>query len=352
MKHLATPYRVITAASAALLLLGDVARADDSCSRANDGVCDELDGCALDADSSDCTAACAAAPTPPKLAGICAHYAAVADVATAEMPPMDAGSYGSGGLGGMSVGEVTAGGGPGLAPTSRHYTVYVPPSYDPRVPTPLLYVFGGFTADMYLIVAPTQLMRTADANGFIVAFMQPKYEFFTSRNYYVFSWDIYDLDWATNPDLAYVRAVTEELKQQYNIDRTRIFASGHSRGAALSTMLAFKLPDLIAGFYSACGFTHVDRADGTVALAFDQEIAQHTGRKVPGVLLHGLQDPDVKFASSELTAQTLSANGWTEDEDFLFYRLDSVGHEWQPQYNQQIWDFLSAHPLPLEQAAP
>jgi poly(3-hydroxybutyrate) depolymerase len=264
------------------------------------------------------------------------------------MPAVDTGSHGSGGVGGLYVGEITADSGPGLEPTSRHYTVYVPPSYDPRVPTPLLFSSGGFTAGMYQMVNATQLMRTADANGFIVAFMQPKYELFGSLGRYVYAWDIYTTDWPANPDLDYFKQVTARLKQQYNIDRTRIFASGHSRGAALSTILAFELPDLIAGFYSASGFTQVDNT----ALALDQEIATHTGRKVPGVLVHGTADQDVQVSSSDLTAQTMTGNGWVEGQDFMYYRLEFVAHEWQPQYNQQIWDFLSAHPLPLEQAAP
>jgi poly(3-hydroxybutyrate) depolymerase len=212
-----------------------------------------------------------------------------------------------------------------------------------------LFSSGGFTAGMYQMVPATQLMRTADANGFIVAFMQPKYEYFNSLSRYVYAWDIYTVDWPVNPDLDYFRKVTERLKQQYNIDRTRIFASGHSRGAALSAILAFELPDLVAGFYSASGFTHVDNT----ALALDEDIAAHTGRKIPGVLVHGTFDQDVKIASgSDLTAQAMSGNGWVLGTDYLYFRLDYVAHEWQPQYNQEIWDFLSAHPLPLEDAAP
>jgi poly(3-hydroxybutyrate) depolymerase len=342
-------YRFIAALFAALVSFGRVARADDSCSRADDGVCDELDQCALDTDSSDCAAACEAGTTQPRLNGVCAHYAAVAAFTPPGVAPsVDSGSHGSGGVGGLYAAELTADTGPGLDPTSRHYTVYVPPSYDPRVPTPLLFSSGGFTAGMYQMVAATQLMRTADANGFIVAFMQPKYELFNSLTRYVYAWDIYTVDWANNPDVDYFQRVIARLKQLYNIDRTRIFASGHSRGAVLSAILAFKLPDLIAGFYSASGFTHVDNT----ALALDQDIASYTGRKVPGVLVHGTYDQDVKVASSDLTAQSMTGNGWVQGDDFLYYRLDLVGHEWQPQYNQQIWDFLSSHPLPLDQAAP
>src|SRR5688572_9318109 len=116
MTHAHRQFACIAASFATLLLLADFARADDSCSSAVDGACDELVGCALDTDSSDCTAACSPAQTPPNLAGVCAHYAAVAAAAPSGVEPEDTGSHGSGGFGGMYVGEVTAGGGPGLDP--------------------------------------------------------------------------------------------------------------------------------------------------------------------------------------------------------------------------------------------
>lgn len=332
----------------AVLLFAARAGADDSCATAGDGRCDELATCALGSDAADCTAACAGA-FPPELVGPCAHYAAVA---AAQAPPApDTGSHGDGGPLGLWAGSLSAQGNAANSQIVRHYLVYAPPTYDPRVPTPLVYMLGGFTVDMYGLAAYTELMRTADANGFLVAFPQQHYYNFGPMIGWVFAWNIYRKtdwsggQWPKNPDVDFIRRLTDELKQKYNVDRTRIFSAGHSRGAGMSIILAFELPDTIAGFVSESGFI---QADG-----FDADIMAYAGaRKIPGVLTHGMDDPDVDFSESEYTAMTLASLGWVEDQDFKFYRLDNVAHEYQPQYNQQIFDFMYAHPLPIEMAAP
>ena len=41
----------------------------------------------------------------------------------------------------------------------------------------------------------------------------------------------------------------------------------------------------------------------------------------------------------------LEALGWEQDLTYVYNKLPGVTHEWQPQYNQQVWDFLSSLPL-------
>ena len=320
---------------------------DDSCAQAFDGVCDELASCALGTDSSDCDAACAAGWSE-LIVGACAHDAAVAAAGVA--PPPDTGSHGTGGLLGVWSGTVIARGRSAGQLITRHFKVYVPPSCDPRTPTPLIYVLGGFTVDMYGLDAYTELLRTADLNGFIVVFPQQHYYDFGGSIGWVFAWNVFRTDWigrgwSDNPDVDFIRNLTAELKLIYNIDRTRVFSSGHSRGAAMSIILAFVLTDTIAGFVSESGFAEAN--------GFDTEIGVYGGeRRIPGVLVHGTSDPDVPLAESDAIRDLLTELGWVPDEDFLYFRLANVAHEWQPQYNQQIWDFLAEHALPLEAAAP
>ena len=86
---------------------------------------------------------------------------------------------------------------------------------------------------------------------------------------------------------------------------------------------------------------------------FDAYIPTYTGRKMPGVLVHGTKDMDVPIATgSDNVAMVLDANGWVRDQDYLYFRLPGVTHQWQPQYNEQLYEFLSSHPLPLAEAAP
>ncbi len=152
-------------------------------------------------------------------------------------------------------------------------------------------------------------------------------------------------DWLENPDVDFLRELTAELESLYNVDRTRIFASGHSRGAAMSIILAFTLPGTIAGFLSEMGFIEPNR--------YYQEIDAWDGeRRIPAVLVAGTWDQDVPVDNADLIAEVLTDGGWVADRDFTYHRLEDVAHEWQPQLNQDAWDFLSERPLPAEEAAP
>ena len=86
-----------------VLGLSGPARADDSCATARDGTCDELVGCALGTDTTDCEAACTAGWSPG-LAGACAHLRAVALSEAA--PEVATGTQGSGGPQGVWTGTL------------------------------------------------------------------------------------------------------------------------------------------------------------------------------------------------------------------------------------------------------
>ena len=80
------------------------------------------------------------------------------------------------------------------------------------------------------------------------------------------------------------------------------------------------------------------------------DIQDYTGRLVPIVLVHGERDRDVHIdadtstlKASDALRNIFFAGGWTMNE-LLYFRLENVGHRWQPQLNQQVWDFLSNRP--------
>jgi polyhydroxybutyrate depolymerase len=229
----------------------------------------------------------------------------------------------------------------------RYYRVYVPARYDPRTPMPLLYVLGGFTVPVYDLASYTEIERTADQNGFIVAYLEQDWRNFGGRIGWVRAWYVYRNEWrpgewANDPDVDFVRQLTLHLESLYNLDRTRIFASGHSRGAGESIMLAYLLPGMIAGYCSESGFVQANQ--------FVDYIRSYAGaRRVPGVFIHGVDDPDVNFAEAETLDAALREHGDQPERDYLFLPLDGVTHRWQPTLNQTFWDFLHAHPLALSE---
>ncbi|HJN77820.1 MAG TPA: PHB depolymerase family esterase [Myxococcota bacterium] len=301
------------------------------CATADNGICDELAGCTLGTDWKDCNAACAEVPWPEEALAACAY-----DGATAPEPVEDPalGSLGEGGLAGTWDGTVVVRGARAQDEVERHFRVYVPRRYDPEMPTPVLFNLGGFTVDAYFLDEFTELNRTADLNDFIVVYGQPEWRDFGS--YWVWGWYVYQNawngGWDDNPDLEYLQAVLDEVSSLYNVDGTRVYVSGHSRGAGLSLIAGFELPEVFAGFCSQSGFADVNDYDARMA-----ELDAHPR----AVLVHGDADPDVKVKASDRIYEDLVEQGWTDGEDVLYYRLEGVTHRWQPQYNEQVWAFLN-----------
>lgn len=306
---------------------------DPLCPTIEDGVCDELLSCALGTDETDCVQACDS-ELDLRSAGPCAHRLVEED--TNLLDPLA--SEGAGGAIGSWDGAVVVRGADSDEQVTRHFRVYVPESYHPEEPMPVLFNLGGFQVDLYFLGEYTELNRTADLNDFIVVYGQPEWRDFGS--YWVFAWYVYKNawqgNWVDNPDLEYLEAVYEEVASRYNTDKSRTYISGHSRGGAMSIISSFELPELFAGACSQAGF--VESNDYAARLASRAEKAQ------PAVhLVHGVKDPDVGVSNSDDIEEILVGEGWVEGENFRYDRIKKVTHEWQMQLNQELWDFLSQH---------
>jgi poly(3-hydroxybutyrate) depolymerase len=281
----------------------------------------------------DCEAACAESPWPAEIIGACAHDAARNEVPRVAGP----GTGGSGGPTGTWDGTVSVRGARASTLVDRHYRVFVPARYDARTPTPVLFVLGGFTVDMYWLAEFTEIESAAERDDFIVVYGHPEYRDFGSA--WVFSWYVYQTawegGWPDNPDLAYLEAVLSEVGDQYNVDRSRVYVSGHSRGAGLSIIAAFERPDLFAGFSAQAGFVEVNSYDERMA-----ELAPSVA--FPASLVHGDADPDVGVENSDQIADILTGLGWVSK--LRYDRLPGATHEWQSQLNPEVWAFLESAP--------
>ena len=320
-----------------ILLFLSCSDLSNTCPTSNDGICDELKTCALGTDSIDCDAICSVRPWTPDIAGACAHdYNGLAPISQTETPT---GTQGSGGKTGSYDDTVRVRGARTDEQVDRHYRVYVPRRYNPERATPLLFALGGFSVDMYWLAEFTELNRLADREDIIIVYGHPEWRDF--GNYDVFSWysykEAYQGDWADNPDIAYLEAIYQDLSTQYNLDSSRVFVSGHSRGGALSIIAAFERPDLFAGFCSQAGFVRSNDYDARI-----EELAPN--RRPAAYLVHGDADPDVSVRESDTVSEILQAAEWAYNDEWFYQRIPDATHEWQTQYNQDMWDFLYQNP--------
>ena len=307
------------------------------CATAQNGTCEELITCPLGTDSEDCDKSCATKPWEQGIAGACAHDYNGLPPASQRTDVL--GSEGSGGKTGSFDDIVRVRSARADEQVDRHYRTYVPRRYNEERATPLLFALGGFSVDMYWLAEFTELNRLADREEIIIVYGHPEWRDF--GNYDVFSWysykEAYEGDWIDNPDIAYMEAIYEQLSTQYNIDPSRVYVSGHSRGGALSMIAAFERPDLFAGFCAQAGFVRANDYDIRI-----EELAANVRPAV--YLVHGDADPDVGVGESDTVSGILQEAEWTYNEEWFYQRIPEATHEWQTQYNQDMWDFLYQNP--------
>lgn len=269
-------------------------------------------------------------------------------------------------------GSLTSGG------ENRRYLLYMPDSYDPSTPTPLVLSFHGFAEWPAHQQQISRWNDLADENGFLVV-----YPMGTS----------FPLRWRVNrepgtstgleQDVTFISDLIDYLEGEYNLDPARIYANGLSNGGGMSFVTACKLSERIAAIGSVAG---------AQLLPWDECTPS---RPVPAIVFHGNADPIVPFEGGPSRSfeipfprvddwvQTLAERngcgsepqdlpaagdasgihytGCEQDADVIYYTIDAGGHTWPggdplPEWitgyttddidaTRLMWDFFQQHPL-------
>ena len=326
------------------------------CPWIEDGVCDEPLGCALGTDQIDCDMACDSEDQPLALKSVCLWRQGLAGNQTVRQKQSGLGSEGTGGdYGHLSGVLLTPSGEDANRNVPRHYRAFVPRSYQADTPIPLLLMLPGHRVAVDPLAEYTQLISTADQEGFIVLFAEQEVRSADQRWAWWTDWPWSQRpDAQQHPDLIFLESLVEQFKSSYNIDQSRVFVSGHSRGASMALIAALERPDLFAGAVSQSGFTE---------FGYEQRLINRDPSltKPNIILLHGDLDPDVcidcrpnaqcavtgrrcgSIYGSDALAEVFRDRGWDE-QNFRYYRLSNVTHRWQPQLNASIWAWLKQRP--------
>jgi polyhydroxybutyrate depolymerase len=240
----------------------------------------------------------------------------------------------------------------------RKYLLYVPESYNPGTPTPLVISMHGF------IEWPAHLMRVshwndvADEYGFIVVY--------PSGTGFPLRWNAHNrpnVSVTASAEVQFISDMIEHLGDDYNIDPTRIYANGLSNGGGMSFLLACRLSESIAA---------IGGVAGAYLLPWDE---CQPSRPVPVIVFHGTADPIVPYDGDGSTRDgssfphqptwalewaqrngcdpspvDLPTNGEVsgvqyiqckENADVVFYTIDGGGHTWPG--GEPILEFISGH---------
>jgi len=222
----------------------------------------------------------------------------------------------------------------------RNFGYYVPESYDPSTPTPLLFMFhgmGGNSSEQSGGSAENGYygwQTTAHENGFIVLFPESLGFFKT--------WDLGG--GGTSSDLYFVDDMIDWADTNYNISTSQIFTTGHSWGAYFSYYVARYRSDDIAAFA-----THSGGLGGSFFLGSTPPVP--TGPSptptLNGIVLHAVDDGLVPYSNSQDLYDDLLASGHNVYDDGIgddgIIEVDGWGpdnHRYRLQHNQTQWDFF------------
>lgn len=125
----------------------------------------------------------------------------------------------------------------------RRFLTYLPKDYAARVARgeklPLVLNFHGIRGSGWWQAINTDYVPAAEKHGFIAVFPQGLDSVFSST--------INRDTPAVNYDVQYIVELLDHLKTQYQVDSTRVFATGVSAGAAFTNRVIVEYPQLFAG---------------------------------------------------------------------------------------------------------
>jgi len=130
------------------------------------------------------------------------------------------------------------------APDSLHFRLHVPAHLDGATQAPLLVALHGCTQNAVDFAEGTRFDAIADRYGAIVVYPEQTDRANARR---CWNWFLPENQSRERGEPAAILAVVEEIVERLNVDRSRIFVTGLSAGAAMAAILAEQSPDVFAG---------------------------------------------------------------------------------------------------------
>jgi polyhydroxybutyrate depolymerase len=191
---------------------------------------------------------------------------------------------------------LTIGGVPGQNDLARQYKVHVPPQYDCRVPTPILFCLHGLQQNGVMFCVNGAAGATAGAKGFVDKSNEAGFILVMPTGYNN-SWNGAGCCGNANlDDTALFKAILAEVSTHLNVDERKVFATGLSNGGYMSYRLACEAADV---------FTAIAPGSGGL-----RGIACNPVRPISVLDIHGTNDNLVAYSLQATSmAAVATANG-------------------------------------------
>jgi polyhydroxybutyrate depolymerase len=270
---------------------------------------------------------------------------------------------------------------------TRTYLIHIPPRRDPKKPTPAVLAFHGGGSNATQMVRFCGLNETAEKHGFIVVYPNG-----TGRLKTALTWNAgnccgYAMQHEVD-DVAFTRALLDDLGKLVTMDARRVYATGMSNGAIMAYRLASELSDRIAAIAPVAGPMGAEKCSPKRPVSVihfhgtDDQFAPFQGGKGARSLsqirffsvehsirawvkANGCKDepetirrPDT--AGDGTTATIKTYTGGKEGSEVKLVIIENMGHTWpgrEPPLkilgkstrnvsaNAMMWEFFQRHPL-------
>lgn len=151
----------------------------------------------------------------------------------------------------------------------RHYVTYVPKSITPG-PKPLVVVMHGALCNAGIIEWTCKMSNQAEKDNFIVAYPEGT----GPAHRILLTWNAGSCCGTASKskidDIKFLRAMIDEIEQQYDIDKSRIYFAGVSNGGMMAYRAASELSDIVAaiGSVEGCMLTKCTASEPVSVVAF------------------------------------------------------------------------------------
>lgn len=264
----------------------------------------------------------------------------------------------------------------------RVYVLHVPPEGSGRAPWPLVLVLHGHSGTPEQLVAVSGMSALADREGFLVAYPEgTRWGGGGPRSWNAGSCCGYAVGKQVD-DVAFIRALLDDVGRTRPVDAARIYATGISNGGMMAYRLACDLADRLAAIapvagalgYEACAPSEPvsvlifhGTADASVPYAGGRGQHQKTtveARSVPAtvdfwVARNGCQATPQRIVDGEVVREAYG--GGRAGSSVILYAIQGGGHAWpggrkgwrlgvEPTQaisaTELMWNFFEEHPKP------
>ena len=233
----------------------------------------------------------------------------------------------------------------------RKYMTYVPSSYDESQPSPLVLVLHGYTATMYALAEESRWADIAEETGAIIVYGHGYVDTTVNPgNIPAPAWVSANLfPDSVADDVSFLGHVLEETLKNYNIDRTRVYGTGHSNGCVMTLALASERPDLFTAIapigYLAAGTAETLSSIVPVSIYYGQYDSAYSEAGYASAVSYWTRQDGAEGEPERAEDGRFTVTTYFKGDAPLvqFTLVANSAHSYFPEESHRIWDGFFSH---------